>query len=166
MNEGAIIDKIIFFLEEVGLKVIFRDIDAECFLPGLLIEKGAVIIDHAKLKYPGDIVHEAAHLAVVPAAERATLNGNEIGMRADKGAEEMMAIAWSYAVCHFLNIDPYFVFHESGYNGGGKNIADDFKEGRYVGVPMLEWVGMAAEKRKARELNISPYPAMICWLRH
>lgn len=166
MEHSTELSKILSFLEETGIPFQFRSIPPEdCFLPGLLIENGAIIIDEKNLKYPGDILHEAAHLAVIPAAERARLNGKEIGSRPQNAAEEMMAIAWSYAACVYLSIDPYFVFHNEGYQGGGHQLADNFKEGRYFGTPMLQWVGLTAEKARANELGINPYPSMIRWLR-
>jgi hypothetical protein len=165
MMEKILEEKIIPFLEEIGIPVLYRIIETDCFLPGLLIENGTIIIDSNKLKYPGDVLHEAAHIAVVPSTDRPTLNGKEIGNRKDNAAEEMMAIAWSYAACVHLDIHPYFVFHEDGYQGGGNELGDNFMEGRYFGTPMLQWVGMTAEKNKAIETGVNPYPSMIQWLR-
>lgn len=75
-------------------------------------------------------------------------------------AEEMMAIAWSYAACVHLGIDAKFVFHDNGYKGGGSSIAENFKEGRYFGVPVLKWVGMCNNPEEE-----NGYPKMIKWLR-
>lgn len=165
MTKTTEVKKMLAFLEEIGIPVAFKEINDECFLPGLLIENGAIIIDQNKLKYPGDILHEAAHIAVVPAEDRLTLNGKDIGNRKDNAAEELMAIAWSYAATVHLSIDPYIVFHNEGYGGGGQDIADDFKSGKYFGTPMLQWTGMTLEKKMAKELSINPYPAMLKWLR-
>lgn len=153
------------FLDKIGIPVVFGTVDKECFLPGLLIENGTIIIDKDKLKYPGDILHEAAHIAVVPSADRPTLTGKDIGNRKDNAAEEMMAIAWSYAASVHLGIHPYVVFHEEGYHGGGNEIADDFAAGRYFGTPMLQWVGMTVERVKSAEISVNTYPQMIRWLR-
>jgi hypothetical protein len=158
------LEKCIAFLNGIGIKTIYRSIPAVTFLPGLSIEAGCIIIDIEKPCYPGDILHEAAHIAIVPVADRATLDAASIGARPDNQAEEMMAIAWSYAACVYLQMDPYFVFHDNGYKGGGSYIADNFKEKRYFGLPMLQWKGMAADEKKAAELNVAPYPAMIKWM--
>lgn len=156
-------EKIVRFLDEIGIEVGFRILnDEDCFLPGFLIENGKIIIDESKLLYPGDILHEAGHIAVVPAAERSTLEGPLIAQRKDAPAEEMMAIAWSYAACVYLNIDPVFVFHEHGYKGDGVNIVENFQDGRYIGVPVLQWLGMTTTNTE----NGKPvYPAMIKWMR-
>ncbi len=156
-------EKIIGFLNEIGIETCYRKLDDEdCFLPGFLIENGKIIIDKDKLLYPGDILHEAGHIAVVPAAERKNLKGPLIAKRNDAPAEEMMAIAWSYAACIYLNIDPVFVFHEQGYKGGGLNIVENFQDGRYIGVPVLQWLGMTTTDTQS---GFPVYPAMIKWLR-
>lgn len=168
-NESKIVnsmfDKAIRFLKEIGIPVHFLPIESDCFLPGLSIVNGEIIVDREKLKYPGDIIHEAGHIAVVPAAERMTLNAESIKKREHRDAEEMMVIAWSYAACVHLGIDAGFVFHDYGYKKGGSNIAENFKAGRYIGVPTLQWVGMTLEKKDESEPGKPVYPAMLQWLR-
>ena len=150
------------FINEIGIATDFRKVNEdECFLPGLLIENGNIVIDTDKLKYQGDILHEAAHIAIVPSAERRSLHGYSIAQRNDAAAEEMMAIAWSYAACIHLDIDPAFVFHPHGYKEGAQNIIENFRQGRYIGVPVLQWLGMTSTSA----FDDKVYPAMIKWLR-
>lgn len=158
------LEKCIEFLSAIGIKTISRTIPAGSFLPGLSIEAGCIIIDREALRFPGDILHEAAHIAIVPSAERATLDAAAIGLRPNCEAEEMMAIAWSYAACIQLGLDPHFVFHDEGYKGGGSYIADNFAEKRYFGLPMLQWKGMAADEKNAALLNVASYPQMLKWI--
>jgi hypothetical protein len=155
----------ISFLQSIGITTIEKPLLPGCFLPGLSIEEGCIIIDRNTLKYPGDILHEAGHIAVVPAAERHLLNAESIAGREQNEAEEMMAIAWSYAACTHLGLDPYFVFHEEGYRGAGKSIADNFEQKQYFGLPMLQWIGLTADEKQGPKLNVQPYPYMIKWLR-
>jgi hypothetical protein len=159
------LDSVILFLQSIGLNIQYRQLETDCFLPGISIENGGLIIDKQKLKYPGDILHEAGHLAVVPAAERITLNEHDIALRPQREAEEMMTIAWSYAVCIHLGIDARFVFHDEGYKGGGSSLAENFENKQYFGVPMLQWVGMTLEEKNAVEQGKPAYPAMLHWLR-
>ena len=166
MDQQTAFEKSIAFIQSIGIDVSFKPITGECFLPGIAIEDGYIIIDKEKLTSPGDILHEAGHIAVVPANERNSLNEDSIAKRADREAEEMMAIAWSYAACVHLDIDPFFVFHKDGYNGGGKSIADNFIQGNYFGVPMLQYVGMTIEKRNAEATGGEPYPVMKQWMRN
>ena len=152
------------FIREIGIETAYAAIDdGESFLPGLLIANGKIIIDENKMKFPGDILHEAAHIAVVPAAERKNLAGKDIGMRKDADAEEMMAIAWTYAACVHLQIDPHFVFHEHGYKGGGAAIVENFEEGNYIAYCFQHWLCKTTTfKENNDELT---YPAMKKWMR-
>jgi hypothetical protein len=158
------LSKCIDFLHEIGIKIIFGKIEGNMFLPGLKIEDGVILVDEDKLMYPGDILHEAGHIAVVPGVERDMLKGEEIDGRPNREAEEMMAMAWSYAACVHLKIDPHFVFHEGGYQSGS-HIAANFMAERYIGLPMLQWVGLTVDRVNAASLKVEPYPHMIKWLR-
>lgn len=149
------------FLRSIGLEIEQRTLPDDCFLPGLALENGRIIVDEAKMLYPGDILHEAGHLAVTPAAERHLCGGNlTVG-----GGEEMGAIAWSYAAALHIGIDPAVVFHEHGYKKGSDSLLDNFSHGRYLAVPLLQWMGLTFDEKKAREQGIAPYPHMVRWLR-
>lgn len=161
----AALEKCIHFLNSIGIETVVRKIDTESFLPGLLIEKGALSIDMDILKHPGDVLHEAGHIAVTPAKLRSALNGKIIAKSKNRASEEMMAIAWSYAACIHLSLDPYFVFHDSGYHGGSDYLIDNFKQKKYFGLPMLQSIGLTADDKNAEDPNVSTYPHMIKWLR-
>ena len=114
------------------------------------------------LAYPGDMLHEAGHLAMMTAEERAACNGDAGN---DPGAE-MAAIAWSYAAALEIGLDPALVFHAHGYKGGGAAIIENFAAGRYIGVPMLQWFGLTTDPaQRQRPVDAVVYPAMKCWLR-
>jgi len=149
------------FLNEIGIEVIPGKIKEETFLPGILVKNGKLIVDESKLLYPGDLLHEAGHLAVMPSSKRMSINisfGND-------PAEEMMALAWSYAVSVHLKINSKILFHEHGYKGGSENLIQAFQQGSYIGLPMLQWLGMAADEKNAPALGKKPFPYMIKWLR-
>lgn len=164
INVDEFIGTCISFLNEIGIETKFEKLDEPCFVPGLVIRNGMIVIDREALIYPGDILHEAGHIAVVPEADRLTLTASVIEKRPQREAEEMMAIAWSYAACIHLSLDPYIVFHEEGYNGGGSYIADCFNNKQYFGVPMLQWKGMTADEKRAPGLAVRPYPFMLKWM--
>jgi hypothetical protein len=153
-------EQIIAFLRAIGLRVRFAPITGPTFLPGIEVQRGELIVDPAQLLYPGDLLHEAGHLAVVSPARRARMDGN-IGQKAH---EELMAIAWSYAAVVHLDLDPAVVFHADGYRGWSQALIENFTAGRYLGVPTLQWLGLTAEVRRAAELGIAPYPHMLKWL--
>jgi hypothetical protein len=160
-QQALLFEKAVAFLRGIGIPVHFLSFTGKSFLPGISIMNGEIIVNKETLKYPGDILHEAGHIAVVPAADRVSLTEESIAKREMREAEEMMAIAWSYAACVHLGIDASFVFHDDGYKGGGSSIADNFKEGRYFGVPVLKWVGMCNNPEEE-----NGYPKMIQWLRN
>jgi hypothetical protein len=152
---------IIQFLREIGLEVRATQINEETFLPGIQIDHGIILFDEARLKYPGDLLHEAGHLAIKSKEERKQIHldaGND-------AAEEMMAIAWSYAASIYLQLPPEVVFHPNGYRGDSQALIENFTQGHYFAVPMLQWLGMTADKRQAEKLGIAPYPWMVQWLR-
>ena len=154
-------EQIAIFLRNIGLEIEQRTLDSSTFLPGLALENGRIIVDEAKMLYPGDILHEAGHLAITPASERHLCGGN----LAVGGGEEMGAICWSYAAALHLGIDPAVVFHPHGYKDGSDSLLENFREGRYLAVPLLQWMGMSYEAKQAAEHRCTPYPHMIRWLR-
>lgn len=152
--------KIVAFLREIGLVVRSAEITKETVLPGIDVDHGAILIDESKLSHPGDLLHEAGHLAVTPAEKRKQLGG-DVGKKA---SEEMMAIAWSYAAAVQLGLDLRILFHADGYKGWSESLIENFTQGRYFGVPMLQWIGLTADEKRAKELSLAAYPAMIRWL--
>jgi hypothetical protein len=158
-----VVETITNFVESIGLSVVMRAIEKDTFLPGLLLENGKIIIDPDKLLYPGDILHEAGHLAAYEPAVRETI-GDPLPEYMSAGFE-MMAMAWSYAACLHIGLDPAVVFHDDGYKGAGSHILQTYNNGSYIGLPMLQYLGLAYEKKKAIELNTLPYPNMVRWLR-
>jgi hypothetical protein len=153
-------DAILEFLKGIGIPVQERRLPDATFLPGIAIEKGVLVYDPEKLAYPGDLLHEAGHLAVVPKAERGILDQDVGG---DAGLE-MAAIAWSYAVIVFLGLPIEVLFHPNGYKGGSASLCENFAQGRYIGVPVLEWRGMTDYQRPGAAASPTRYPLMRKWL--
>lgn len=155
------IARIIDFVTKIGFEVRTGMIRDKTFLPGIVIHHGALVIDPSQWTYPGDLLHEAGHLAVMEPRRR---NECHIDVGND-AAEEMMAIAWSYAASVDLGLSLSTVFHEGGYRGGSQSLIENFSQGRYIAVPMLQWVGMTAEPKRAAADGVAPYPHMLRWLR-
>jgi hypothetical protein len=159
--EDPLVSRITGFLLSIGVPVARGDTPECTFLPGIEVRSGVIIIDEIKLLYPGDLLHEAGHLAMLPPSQRASAQGH-LG---DNGGFEMAAIGWSYAAAIHLALPPAVVFHEAGYRGGSGSLLENFAAGRYLGVPMLEWVGLTVGERRAKALGIKPYPSMLGWVR-
>ncbi|WP_175635513.1 hypothetical protein [Pedobacter ghigonis] len=157
------ISPILSFLDRIGLLYKLTEIDGQTFLPGLKLSEGILILDINKLLYPGDILHEAGHLACMPPEIRQGMSDDLVPSDLHQGGE-MMAIAWSYAACIHLNIDPIVVFHENGYQSGGKNIIENFQQGSFMGVPLLQWCGMTFDNIQAEKNQAQPFPYMQSWL--
>lgn len=100
------------------------------------------------------------HIAVTDPALRPSLDA----VPSDPG-EEMAAIAWSWAAALEIDLDPAILFHDGGYHGGAQAMIENRSEGRDVGVPMLAWFGMTAERHRAKESGMALYPAMVRGLR-
>ena len=157
---NELIAQIAQFLAEIGIEVHAANLNGETFLPGLHIDAGVIYVDEAHLLYPGDILHEAGHLAVMAPEDRRK-TGAHVG---EDGGFEMAAIAWSYAAALHIGIDPAVVFHADGYRGGGQNIIENFRNRRYFGVPILQWLGMTLDEATAARTGGAPFPHMVKWL--
>ena len=103
-----VIERIAGFLESIGVPCRRGTILEATFLPGIVLQDGGLIYDADKLLHPGDLLHEAGHLAVMSPERRMRARP-----RSAKYADEMMAIAWSYAAAVHLHLDPAVVFHEA-----------------------------------------------------
>ena len=139
------------FLNSTGIALKVEPITGKTLVPGLAIAEGRIVIDPDKPAYPGDLLHEAGHIAVVEPERRASLS--EVGI--DPG-NEMAAIAWSVAAARACGVELEVLFHPEGYKGGSANLIADFRAGQPFGVPLLAWYGMTGAEI---------YPEMTRWLR-
>jgi hypothetical protein len=160
MND--VLNQILSFLQEIGLTCHLEPVQEDTFLPGLKLRDGGLVIDTERLLYPGDILHEAGHLACMPPYIRQNMSDNLEDCDMHRGGE-MMAMAWSYAAAVFLKIDPAIVFHEHGYKGAGQHILQNFNEGEGPGLPLLQWSGMSYDAATATASGSKPFPHMISW---
>lgn len=137
----------------------------EGFLPGIRLERGVLLVDDSQLAYPGDLLHEAGHVAMTPAALRPSLSGAVDVPGLDMASLEVAAVAWSYAAAVALDIDPAEVFHGGGYRGKSAGLLATYGVGVYPGAHLLEEAGLTATGSRADALGVEPYPHMRRWLR-
>jgi hypothetical protein len=157
--------RMIAFLREIGIPVDVVTLRADGFLPGLLVDHGRLVVDLARLRYPGDLLHEGGHIALVEPSLRPLLT-TDVGLPGlDMTRLEHAVVPWSYAAARHLGIDPAVVFHDGGYRGKARGLLATFAFGVYPGVPMLEELGLTAAPARAAELGVAPYPHMLRWLR-
>jgi len=154
-----LVSKLAEFVVSIGIPVGRVSIEWKTQFPGLDIRAGAVLVDEGRLLHPGNILHEAGHIAVHDPARRAALKFSPAR------GEELSALAWSYAAVVKLVLDSELVFYPGSYHGWHESLQSNFAEGRYIGVPLLQRYGMAFDKRMAVERGVDPYPHMVRWVR-
>lgn len=158
--DSDLLARVIDFIRSHGIEVTEARIDRATLVPGIDIRHGGLVVEEKKMCKPADLLHEAAHLAITPAAARPALDGTITSTP----SEEMSAIAWEWAAAKHLDIDPCEVFHDEVISGNGPTLLENFSAGRYVGVPMLQYWRMTVEKPAAGS-DTPPYPHMIRWTR-
>lgn len=160
--ESELVEHIVTFLRSIGIPVEPRSLPDDTFLPGIEVEHGRLFVDEGKLQFPGDLLHEAGHLAVLSPQEREGTSGDDVG---DDGAE-IAAIAWSWAALVHLDLDPTVVFHNAGYRGSSQNLIQIYQEGRLYGQSLLTYYGMTEFAMPGCEpIGEVVFPAMKTWLR-
>jgi hypothetical protein len=152
------------FLGSIGIEMRPGTIDVETLFPGSLLAHGSLIIDESRLLFPGDALHEAAHIALAPPERRnadfAFIEGD------DMGGEELTAIAWCWAALLELEMEPEDIFHPTAYKGGDSPmIIDHARRGIYIGFPLLQVWEMAFDEKNARLRGVDSFPHMVKWVR-
>jgi hypothetical protein len=153
------------FLVTIGIEIVRAPLPDTTFLPGILLSDGTLTVDPERMRYPGDLLHEAGHLAVLPPALRGRFGDAEPPEELDMGGLEVQASAWAYAAAVHLGLDPAVVFHNGGYAGHSLGLLRSFSLGVYYGVGDLQAAGMSATPARAAQLGVAPYPHMIRWMR-
>ena len=165
IRKSVEIAQMLAFLDRIGIDCTITSLDGPTFLPGLEIRAGVLYVDPEKLHYPGDILHEAGHIAVTLPGQRGLLDGNVGENDPNAMGQEIAAILWSYAALKAIGLPEAVVFHTHGYKGQSDWYIENFTTGHYIGLPLLEWMGMCAGPEKAKGLGIEPFPSMQTWLR-
>lgn len=157
--------KVETFLQQIGIPIQEKNLPDDCFLPGLELGPGCIYLDPNKLQYPGDVLHEAGHLAVTPSSQRRAVGSAELELPWPTQGEELGALLWSYAALKHLDLPPEYVFHPQGYKGNSAWLIENFETGCYIGLPFLEWAGLALSAERAAQAGQPAYPQMLKWLR-
>ena len=153
------------FLNSIGIPCSAGSLPDPTFLPGIYIRNGTLVYDPGCMLYPGDLLHEAGHLAVLRPADRVRANGSEnLSGDLDPAGAELAAIAWSWVASEAIGLPAEVVFHEAGYQDGASCLADNFKAGKYLDHFMLDYVGMTSAKAAGNAVT-PVYPQMTHWLR-
>lgn len=155
---------IVKFLNDIGIETMEGRVSKSSFLPGVRIFGGRLIYD-CELPWPGDLLHEAGHIATTPASLRSGLNDGIELPESVPYATEVEATAWAYAAIRHLQLDPAVLFHSGGYHGVSDQLIATFAAGVYPGAFGLAQSGMTTLGIEARNDGASVYPEMSRWLR-
>jgi hypothetical protein len=141
MFADPLTERLADFIRGLGSGVRAGALPDKTFLPGLDIQFGAIVVDEEKLAYPGDLLHEAGHIAV---SAPATRNGARLAP---------------------TDGDPAVVFHPGGYKSGSNALITAFTSAANPGVPLLQYFGMTVEPKFAAARGVTPFPHMLRWMR-
>jgi hypothetical protein len=165
MNHNEHLLAILGFLRQAGIAVREEPVPEGSFLPGLRIRRGELAYDPQRLLWPGDLLHEAGHLAVLPAALRAQADDDLKELpEADFGGEQE-ALAWAYAAACALGLPLEVLVHDGGYKGQAAALRQMYALGMYPGLQGLCAAGMAESPRFMQQCGPLHYPQMLRWLR-
>lgn len=145
------------FLAGIGIVVRNGNLPADTLLPNMDVVAGEIVVDPDRSGWPGDLLHEAGHIAVTDSAKRGAA-----AVTPDP-AEEMAAIAWSVIAAAACEIPLGTLFHPQGYKGGSQSLIEAFECGQGFGTPMLQYWGMCdAVPSDQRD---GALPTLSRWLR-
>ncbi len=159
------LDAILDFLAQVGITLREGPLPATTFLPGMAIVNGTLVLDRDRVRWPGDVLHEAGHVAVTPPALRDSLDGALNAEQAVAHGGEVEAIAWSWAALQHLGLAPELLFHPEGYKGQSAGLLLSYSLGVCPGAFGLTQAGMTLLGAPAHAAGVPPYPHMTRWLR-
>lgn len=155
-NHQQILEKIIHFLHSIQIPVVEATLSKDTFLPRISIKGDTILIDSEDLKYPGDLLHEAGHIAVTEKQLRPLIGTKKMDPNWPSAGDEIATILWSYAAARHLDLDLHVVFHSGGYKEDNQWIIDEFNNQTYTGLPLLEWMSLCTKEE---------FPVMKKWLR-
>lgn len=153
------------FVARIGLPIEEAALPGGTFLPGVAIRNGGLIVDPTTLAWPGDLLHEAGHLAVLPETIRPQAEDDLADELVATHAGELEAMAWAWAAAVELGLPPDVLIHDGGYNGKSRDLLQMYAFGVYPGLQGLCSIGMTAAPGFVLEPLPVRYPQMLRWLR-
>jgi hypothetical protein len=144
MEREEILSRIFSFLDKIGIETEEGPVTGKVFVPGITIKDGRLYYERDAVKYPGDLLHEAGHIAVTEPSLRLSLNGE---IPQDRHGEEMAVLVWSYLAAKESGIPPGIVFHPDGYKGQSDWLLENFENKVYIGLPLIVWMKMVEQQK-------------------
>ena len=150
------ITKIYDFIRSIGIEIEEISIEDSCILPGIKLGSNKIYIDRTKLSYPGDILHDLGHLAVLEAQNRQHFIEFSKNENWATDGDEIAVILWSYAAAIHIGLPLNVLFHKNGYKNDSEWLIEQFTNKTYIGLALLVWMGFCNEEE---------FPKMKKWLR-
>ncbi len=156
---------IFHFLKLTGFRIEFAQLpENQTFLPGISIFNGTILVDKNTLLYTGDVLLAAGCLAIMPATVRHSANTYYLDTHYTKEQIQSMAIAWSYAACVEMGINPLEVFGTERYNGCAEELLKQFLSGSFNGLNLLRKAGFCHDTEDEQHYGAKRYPYMMRWI--
>jgi hypothetical protein len=165
MRHAEHLPAILAFLAQAGIAVREEPIGRDTFLAGIAIRDGALVFDPERLQWPGDLLHEAGHIAVLPSAIRPQASDDLQSAPDVPFAGEMEALAWAYAAAMAIGLPVQVLVHEGGYKGQSQALLQMYALGIYPGLQGLCGARMAESPSFMQDCGPVHYPRMLKWLR-
>lgn len=173
-------EKAMQFLEGIGLSVEVVP-GATGFVKDVLIADGGLHVD-PKCRVSG-LLHDAGHLATMPAKYRPWMNGNlyaslkriyadaeawrwqltEQEERALLQTGDAEATAWAFAAGKHIGIPEHVIVMDDEYNGEGKIIRMLLSSKAYLGINSLQHGGFCLARPNPFKTG-AVYPSLTYWL--
>lgn len=165
--------RVISFLNSIGIRTVEGRASTTGFLPNIKVRRGILFYNHKT--NAADLLHNAGHIAVIPAKYRLLCTGNmekavqKIWRIAEKTnddssvfralmqASETEAIAWSWAVGKHLGLRGKEIITDdkSHFKGIGADIRAMLKANCYFGINGLREAGMVE--------SVKTFPRLTRW---
>lgn len=172
------------FVSRIGIDVMCAPV-RDSHIPYVSISDGGLVVDLDKV-FPGDVLHEAGHLAVVPQPFRSKANGDladvqramgrHLEIYGDRGlggwpedpvcrallqCGEAEAIAWQYAAARAIDLPEEWLFPEASFDDAWQSLLIGLKLGSHMGIHGLQAAGWTSTRPGAAT---PAYPELAFWL--
>ncbi len=184
--ESSSLSSVLRFLSDIGLP--FKEVSGvQGFLgAGVCIDCGCLLVDKLTAR-PSAVLHEAAHVAIVPARYRRLMRGSlfesfrimakdwaMMGLAPDHPFSRAMiqasdpeATAWSWAAGVHIGLDPREIIEDADYAGEGESMRWSLHSNSYVGIQGLKHAGfceVCPNPYRPGHAEQTVYPRLRVWL--